>query len=286
MRVQNMTVQQWATVSDNPRQRDTEAHARKAAKKHLKTFSPAHLTVHAAELPNKKLIKLDGHTRGLLWSTGQLKLQNGSKITVCVHPVKSIDEAKQLYNHFDDPGQTETPQDRATGASRESGVTLTTPWMMAGRFTTALQIASEEGSKMDVYTTTAKWAAQLGMIDKLSIPAFKSSSGVVAAMLVSIKRDGDEALDFWKRFAGDDGMKVGLERDGVQMLIEAYATSKAEGKFARHNHVELCEKALAAYERQRKNKPYVSYTRSSGYTQIPMLTRLSIAKFQAVKKDK
>ncbi len=63
--VKKMLVEDWIKVTPNPIQRDTEKHAAKA--KHLLTPHPTHSVVHAAELPNGKLIKLDGHTRALIW---------------------------------------------------------------------------------------------------------------------------------------------------------------------------------------------------------------------------
>ena len=63
-----MSVDEWIKVKANPRQRDTEKHAAKA--KHLLTPSPDHAHVSAARLPNETLVKLDGHTRALLWKRG------------------------------------------------------------------------------------------------------------------------------------------------------------------------------------------------------------------------
>ena len=81
MTVRKMTVAEWIKVEDNPIQRDTEHHAAKA--KHLLTPLPSHAFVFACELPNGKLIKLDGHTRALLWQRGQvwtsLKAKSGMK---------------------------------------------------------------------------------------------------------------------------------------------------------------------------------------------------------------
>lgn len=53
----------WFAMPDNPRQRDTENRARAASRKHLQSPHPTHRNVSAAQLPDGRLVKLDGHTR-------------------------------------------------------------------------------------------------------------------------------------------------------------------------------------------------------------------------------
>ncbi len=48
IKVRSLSVQSFIELPDNPRQRDTEVHARKAVKQHLAESSPTHVMVSAA----------------------------------------------------------------------------------------------------------------------------------------------------------------------------------------------------------------------------------------------
>ena len=62
---QQISVDQWGKFLDNPRQRDTERHAKAAAQKHLKEYNQVHAQVAAGVLPDGTIYKLDGHTRSV-----------------------------------------------------------------------------------------------------------------------------------------------------------------------------------------------------------------------------
>jgi hypothetical protein len=53
-----MSVQAWAKIPDNPRQRNTEKRARFAKRSHLAAYSPIHRFVYAASV-NGNIIKLN-----------------------------------------------------------------------------------------------------------------------------------------------------------------------------------------------------------------------------------
>src|SRR4029077_6653573 len=75
-----MSVADWIQVAPNPRQRDTEKHARKA--KHLMTPQPTHRRVSMAMTPDGRKWKLDGHTRALLWSRNQVERPESLNVSV------------------------------------------------------------------------------------------------------------------------------------------------------------------------------------------------------------
>lgn len=89
--IKKMLVEDWIAVDANPIQRDTERHAAKA--KHLRVFHPTHSVVSAAELPSGKLIKLDGHTRALMWRRKEIPAP--TQVTVVCYQVKDKAEAEQ-----------------------------------------------------------------------------------------------------------------------------------------------------------------------------------------------
>ena len=65
-----MKIEEWIHVPDNPVQRNTEEHARRA--RHLFNPSPTHAVAAMAELPDGQRFKLDGHTRAYLWARGDV----------------------------------------------------------------------------------------------------------------------------------------------------------------------------------------------------------------------
>jgi len=114
----------WFAILDNPRQRDTEEHARKAAREHLRAPNPTHRSVSAACLPSGKMVKLDGHTRTFLWASGKLEAPADGTVTVTVYPVHDMEEVKDLFDTFDNRLAVMTTQDRLAGGKREHALEL------------------------------------------------------------------------------------------------------------------------------------------------------------------
>jgi hypothetical protein len=73
----------------------------------LRQPSLAHLQVNAAQLPDGMMIKLDGHTRAELWRLNPDLAPE--KVLSAVYQVKSVEEANELYHHFDNKVAVDTP---------------------------------------------------------------------------------------------------------------------------------------------------------------------------------
>ena len=130
----SMTPQDWAEVSNNPRQRNTEDHARRA--KHLLAYSPEHPIVKMAVLPDGRRFKLDGHTRSYLWSTGVVEAPKW--VMVDVFRCRTLKDVEMLYEHYDNRLAAENARDVLAGAARKLGLEFNTTLMRQGKYGRAL----------------------------------------------------------------------------------------------------------------------------------------------------
>ncbi len=176
-----MSVESWCALPENLRQRDTEKHAQKASRNggHLREASPEHAQVFAAKLPNGQLVKLDGHTRALLWERGVL--ESPGQVIVTVIPVRDMEHAKELYNHFDNAQAAETIKDKLSGALREHGLVF-----RSGCFSLIYSSSILDahrfifGSASNLYETVGVWKPVLEAIDE------RGYGRVLAAVQTSI----------------------------------------------------------------------------------------------------
>jgi hypothetical protein len=237
-----MSVDDFISVPDNPRQRDTEAHARKALRSHLRKSSPTHVNVSAAAIGGTVICKLDGHTRSLLWSTG--KLSRPKSLMVTVYEVNSLEEAKELYTHFDNSSAAESSSDKLSGACREHGVTLRSGLFRKHDFNTALKFAHSlraTSSNRTEYELICDWACVLEIADSWMLPknAFKGT-GVVCLLLVAIASERfslDKIESFAKKYAADEGRKEGARMDGVQALSSHITRRRLENQMTGYENI-------------------------------------------------
>lgn len=223
MKAIKMTPEQWHKVPPNPRQRDTETRAGRAA--HLKTLHPTHKTVFAAELPGGDLVKLDGHTRGYMWVNSLA--ERPSSVNVIVMPVKSMAEAKELYGHYDSDKTVEKARDKVFGAFREVGITPTSGLIKSGPLTSALK----KLGNADIYTLARQWKYEIEAIDTLGIPAGKFSAGLLLGALVFVRVRADRGLEFVGLVATDAGTRDENGSDGVDAICRhAYGPSSKAGE--------------------------------------------------------
>lgn len=196
MESKKMTVAQWQAVSNNPRQRDTDVHAAKAVNKHLKTYCPTHARVHAARLPGGDLVKLDGHTRALLWSDG--RLQAPPVIYCDIHAVTSMDEAKALYLTFDNAHAAENARDKLSGAYREAGIHPQSTILTKGAMTSALRKLVP--SSMDIYAAVRRWKPVIMDLDSLGISGRAFTGGMILGAMAMLRVRGARIHPFLLAF--------------------------------------------------------------------------------------
>jgi len=227
-------VDDWFEMNDNPRQRDTKTHAKKALRLHLKEYSETHASVAAAELPDGTRYILDGHTRSFLWQSGDLI---APKMLYCdLYIVQSIKQVISLYDCFDNSSAAETATDRLSGALKLNGVNLKSKLVKAGGMTNALKTVyslKKRGLRgIDVCEPVKLFKKALNVIDKGMFMHTNFPSPVLAAMLLTAHRDGAKVLPFWKDYNEDQGKKTPKKFDAVYCLTEFVRDYRADGGFA------------------------------------------------------
>lgn len=269
--IKKMLVEDWIKVADNPIQRDTEKHAAKA--KHLRTPHPTHSVVHAAELPNGKLIKLDGHTRALMWKRKDIAAP--MQVMALVYPAKDMDEVQQLYKDFDSKDALETQRDKVSGAFNRHNFDPQSGLLQSGSITFATRIAwnilhgfsanstgsssskgnSEKRRKIDttdIYTMIDEFSYELHALDGLKLSQGGASAGIVAAFLVSFRRHGHKITPFWTGVFGGTGNKTGRQMDAIESLCQLILEKK--GRYGGQSSTDTCARALYAVEKHLKDE--------------------------------
>ena len=249
-----LKIEEWSEIKDNPRQRDTVIHAKKSLRLHLSEYSETQSRVAAAELPCGTRYKLDGHTRSYLWDREELKTP---KVLYCdLYLVQSIEQVNSLYNCFDNQSAAETAQDRLASAFNLHKVNHTSRIFRSGGTTTALKclysIRRTGFVRLDVADPVLIFKKSLNLIDKCNFSHFNFPSPVIAAMILSVHKDGQAAIPFWQDYDIDAGKKTPKKFDAVFALREFISTSRSSGEFPRGS-IEavhrVTPKVLAIYEK-------------------------------------
>lgn len=255
--IKKMTVREWIGIPDNPRQRDTERHARRARAFHLKEASSTHAVVAAAVIDGEIACKLDGHTRAYLWNSGELPFPNGATLTVECYDCKDLDEARELYTHFDSQYAVETVVDRLTGACREVGFVPQSPLLKPMKFVTALKFADDcDTNQGREYELMRRWVSQLVELDSWNLCQSILPTGLIALALCLI-RQGNEAIarTFFIAYASDKGMKSGDARDGVQALTEHIASRRISKSMSGSDNIQdLMDRGYSAFAAYRDGR--------------------------------
>jgi hypothetical protein len=244
-----LSVEEWIEVLDNPHQRDTVRHLQQAV--HLSRRSPAHMHVIAALLPDGSLMKVDGHTRALLWDIAPATAP--PRVMVTVYPVGTVEEAGELYHHFDNSSAVDTAYDDLSGAFRRAGFEPKSQLLRTYRGTYGVKLATlvaigypARWPVMSVYDLVPLWIDELRAVDELRATQRRFPSSFVAAALLSVLRRGPVAAGVWARYQADEGEKRGREFDGVQALAQLIASGAPHG--GQVEQLRLCAKALACVE--------------------------------------
>ncbi|MDY7116554.1 hypothetical protein RAN53_09345 [Halomonas sp. SSL-5] len=256
-----MTTDEWARIEDNPIQRNTELHAKKARNKHLKKLSPTHARVSMAKLVTGEEFKLDGHTRSHLWQEGSLEAPQ--VLFVDVYHVRNMQQVEDLYKQFDSPYSTETATDRLHGAFRLHGFNPRSGLIIHGGVTSAVQtLTANHGTstkQFSVYEEITPWMDAIRIVDEKGFTSSDFPAGLLSAMLLTSRVYGPDAMDFWQSYANDEGVKMpGGERCPIEALswwMRVRSGDKDANK-GRGNILEICERAISAFEAWRSGGSY------------------------------
>lgn len=259
--VTELSVDHWITVPDNPRQRDTETRARRA--KHLREPHPTHCLVNMARLPDGTCRKLDGHTRAYLWQQGTL--ERPAKVFATIWHCSSIEDVKALYGTFDSTDAVETVGDRVFGAVREHEIKFDSELLGSLRFASGMRVASDlmEGQiasrSKTIYEMVDYWLPELRLLDECRPSRKRFHTGVMAAALLTFRRYGPEASNFWKTFAMGAGTKINGDRDAIQALEERMEYLRShQGVTGRGNANQVVRICLSAFDAYRNDYTYTA----------------------------
>jgi hypothetical protein len=219
-----MRLSEWASVPDNPVQRDTEMRAAKA--KHLRRFEAAHGIVHMLESDKGRRCKLEGHTRSFYWSSHPEIAPDTVDVRVTVCPDEDFDsESVRLYGHYNSKEEAETTSDKLFGAMRRQGIFPSSTFVRKAAFSTALSMAHafcHRGKRGDsVYERVEFFADQIRSLDSFVGSRKKLVSPAVCCFLLAHKSHGDEVVQFFEQFLSDSGIKDGRRKDAVQFFTES-----------------------------------------------------------------
>jgi hypothetical protein len=257
-----MTVAEWIAVPDNPIQRDTEKHAAKA--KHLLTPLPIHKIVYAAELPDGKRLKLDGHTRALMWKRKQIPHPRNGVVEVNVVHVQSVDEAVQLYKTLDSKEALETITDKVSGAFNHLNFIPESGLLKRGNIANAVRMCwhvyqgktihtggTVNGAarvQFDLYLGIHEFSNELFALDSFSLDGAMTTSGIVAAFILTNRKHSYKVLPFWRSVFANGGEKKDGKMDGVQALNELMLQRRGRQNGS-SGVADICARAVMACEK-------------------------------------
>lgn len=267
MSTRKMKVSDWIKVMDNPIQRDTEKHAAKA--KHLLTPLSIHAIVCAAQLPDGRLVKLDGHTRALLWKRNQVR--HPPELEVNIIDVADMEEAKRLYQTLDSKEALETVTDKVSGAFGEHNFHPESALLKRGSIASALRMCwsihrsgSIAGgdravrSSFSIYEAVEEFSNEIFALDAYDLKSSSTSSGIVAAFILTHRKHGAKILPFWTAVFANGGTKCDGKMDAVQALNELVLSRR--GKFGGVVTADTTARAVMAAEK---------WLRDEEFTRVP-----------------
>jgi hypothetical protein len=271
MQVKRMSVREWIAVPPNPIQRNTERHAAKA--NHLRKPLSIHSIVYAAELPDGSLVKLDGHTRALLWKRNEVR--HPPEVYVHIIRVASLDEAKHLYMTLDSKEALETTTDKVSGAFSELKFAPESSLLRSGNIATAMKlcwnvrndIAIDKTRVADmpgynVYLAIDEFKTELFALDALCLKTGVAGSGLVAAFILTYRKHGPEVLQFWHGYFGNAGMKIEGRMDAIQALRELVMARKGKQMISGSMAIiDLCARAVMAAEKWLRDEDFTAIPR-------------------------
>ncbi|MDC5806390.1 hypothetical protein OPW04_24425 [Vibrio europaeus] len=249
--VVKMNTDTFILLKDNPRQRDTLARAEKAGKHHLKYPNPTHTVVSVAAIFNEddlplteesfieELVqcwKLDGHTRCFRWDSEEL--DKPEQVTALIYPVTSEEEAKEYYRSYDSNKAVETGLDKVFSALRDAfGSVPRCPLFKKRGIKTAIEVAFNNNTSMSddsMYQLKQKHPLVVNALKHIDehtdLNPSMFNASIMAAMLISVLRDGSLAMEFWSLFNEGKGTNNAGEMDAVMMAMVYQGEIKTFGK--------------------------------------------------------
>ena len=247
MKIVDVKTKDFAKYLDHPKQRNTEYRAAKAT--HLKTLGEQHKIVAAINFEGK-IYKADGHTRSWLWENKHVK--GPANLKCVMFEADTVSQLYKIYDFFDSSKAVETHMDKQHGAFRCHGFFPQSYLVQQGALSTAVRVMSHNLKNVVIDDCVADFLPELKLIDEAGYARSGWVSGLYAALIASVRRDGKEAFYFWNEFAQKNRTVV-----EISVLLEHIASKKAAKTLQSHRE----QHKLAKYAVNLYNK----YTYGKGF---------------------
>lgn len=263
LRTIEMPVEEWNSITKNPRQRDEDVRIEKNRVGHLLSFDPKHAEVALAVLPDGRRYKVDGHTRTAVWQMGLADAPQ--MLVVDVYGCADESAVRQLYDVFDNSAAGELGTDRVTGAYREAGIAPKSAMLREGGISTAIRqlyhyihkTAPDRDSKNIVINKGVKlFSPEIMLLDDVNPTRIMFPCGVIMGALLTFGESPEMATKFWSAYMADAGWKGDGRVDAVQALHERRSQLRGKSSGARDNL--LMSYSVAAFQGFQKRTTYKS----------------------------
>ncbi|MDX2370866.1 MAG: hypothetical protein QNK36_21100 [Colwellia sp.] len=287
-------------IPDNPRQRDTAVRAGKAVKKHLSHLHPSHTVVSIARLPNGEEYKLDGHTRCYLWDSEEL--ERPSHVTYLVYELETVEQVKDFYRAFDSSSAAETSNDKVYSSLRDAfGYQPSSELFKNRGARTAIELVVNKGGSISddhLYELSQRHpdaVEAMKIIDRENtFSKGKFNASFLGTMILTVMKDGEDALKFWEMFENNEGTKNAGKSDAVEIMcsyyydinrfknvqVDSQRPSDVRTGTGRDIHAFYVPRLLAIYAGWTRNQTYTPKLHNQGWS-VRRLTPIEADKFMA-----
>lgn len=272
LKIEKWNVDKFIKVSGNPVQRDTITRARRAVKIHLGEYHISHANVAVAKIGNR-FVKLDGHTRSLLWKEG--KLDKPKMLNVSIYPCSTKRELIDLYHTFDAPQAVETKGDQMYGALAFYNIVVPVPSFlkMSGlsQAVRLIHLLLEQPHPHSVVDAIKPLTDDISALLRMGYPVYGGDrkitrhklgfpSAATTAFLVLYRLHGEKVYGFFDDFTACDtqNLKHGTSAGHAAAKFVLVARERKEMNGHR-NSIRIALMMINAYSLHAKKKAVNNY---------------------------
>ncbi len=252
---------EFSGYGTNPAQRWTERRAHSKEADHLRVFCEPHRKAVAAIMKvDGRRFKVDAHTRDYMWSKGMTEgVPDNLMLSVDFYEVDDTAALIALYHLHDSKAASHSARDDTHSAANSSDIVYESAMMRANGYGNALKQLYEiargkqkmrKSDPLFIENATRFFRPQLILFDGCAPIQKDYVAPVFMAALITLARYPDRAQVFWKKYNGNEGIKNGLEVDGVQAArnLREYITKSGQtGSVFFLDHIGRALNAFTAY---------------------------------------
>ena len=262
---EEVSLSDYKSFHENPRQRNTALRAKDAKRKHLSKWREHFRLIQVAELPSGQRYLIDAHTRRHLIKSGHFSAKDlPNTFYAYVIPAKNRKEVEQLYDSCDSTSAVEKKRDAMYSTMKSLGYVFQSDRFQApSLFGCVAPLNCKDVKSGNYKEWMTLWYEELKVLDGFRLPkgnkAGKGGTNVItaaaiAATLQLINRGyADEVHSFLLDLQTDNGCKKGTQRCGVQCFIEWMGTAEIVKGGGATSYPIILEKFMVAFDMYIKN---------------------------------